>query len=64
MSADFFDSNIFICTFDTTDTRKSATARGLIAAAALQARCDRLLTEDLQDGQRIEGPLIENPFKD
>jgi predicted nucleic acid-binding protein len=36
----------------------------LIVAAALQARCDRLLTEDLQDGQRIEGLLIENPFKD
>ena len=35
----------------------------LIVAAALEARCDRLLTEDLQDGQRIEGLLIENPFK-
>jgi predicted nucleic acid-binding protein len=139
MSADFLDSNIFIYTFDTTDPRKSTTARGLIdtalglgnghvsfqvvqetlrvitgklrrpataneaqaflqrallplwsvmpsaalytralelqarwhysfydsliVAAALQAQCDRLLTEDLQDGQRIEGLLIENPFK-
>jgi predicted nucleic acid-binding protein len=139
MSADFLDSNIFIYTFDTTDPRKSTTARGLIdtalglgnghvsfqvvqetlrvitgklrrpatpneaqaflqrallplwsvmpsaalytralelqarwhysfydsliVAAALQAQCDRLLTEDLQDGQHIEGLLIENPFK-
>jgi predicted nucleic acid-binding protein len=36
----------------------------LIVAAALEARCDRLLTEDLQDGQRIEGLSIENPFRD
>jgi predicted nucleic acid-binding protein len=139
MGADFFDSNVFVYTFDTTDPKKSATARGLIdtalglgnghvsfqvvqetlrvitgklrrpasaeeaqtfmlrallplwsvmpsaalygkalqlqarwqygfydsliVAAALEARCDRLLTEDLQDGQRIEGLLIENPFK-
>lgn len=139
MSADFFDSNVFIYTFDTTDPKKSATARGLIdnaialgnghvsfqvvqetlrvitgklkrpatadeaqifmqrallplwsvmpsaalyakalelqarwqcsfydsliVAAALEAHCERLLTEDLQDGQRIEGLLIENPFK-
>ena len=35
----------------------------LIVAAALQAGCERLLTEDLQDGQRIEGLVIENPFK-
>jgi len=35
----------------------------LIVAAALEAGCTRLLTEDLQDGQRIEGLRIENPFK-
>ena len=35
----------------------------LIVAAALEAGCRRLLTEDLQDGQRIDGLLIENPFK-
>ena len=36
---------------------------GLIVAAALEAGCKRLLTEDLQHGQRIEGLRIENPFK-
>ncbi|HEY5564562.1 MAG TPA: VapC toxin family PIN domain ribonuclease, partial [Rhodothermia bacterium] len=36
----------------------------LIVAAALDAGCTRLLSEDLQDGQRIDGLRIENPFGD
>ncbi|MBX3175957.1 MAG: PIN domain-containing protein [Candidatus Hydrogenedentes bacterium] len=36
----------------------------LIIAAALEAGCSRLLTEDMQHGQRIEGLMIENPFLD
>ncbi|MBK7541436.1 MAG: PIN domain-containing protein [Candidatus Competibacteraceae bacterium] len=36
----------------------------LILAAALESGCTRVLSEDLQDGQRIEGLTIENPFKD
>jgi predicted nucleic acid-binding protein len=35
----------------------------LIVAAALEAGCKRLYSEDLQHGQRIEGLRIENPFK-
>ena len=35
----------------------------LIVAAALEAGCTRLLTEDMQDGQRIQGLRIENPFR-
>ena len=35
----------------------------LIVAAALDAGCKKLLTEDLQHGQRIEGLVIENPFR-
>jgi predicted nucleic acid-binding protein len=35
---------------------------GLIVAAAVEARCSRLLTEDMQHGQVIEGVRIENPF--
>lgn len=34
----------------------------LILAAALQAGCRTLFTEDLQHGQDIEGLRIENPF--
>ncbi|PKN82078.1 MAG: VapC toxin family PIN domain ribonuclease [Chloroflexi bacterium HGW-Chloroflexi-9] len=35
----------------------------LIVAAALEAGCTRVLSEDLQHGQRIEGLTIENPFR-
>jgi len=34
----------------------------LVVAAALSVGCTRLLTEDLQDGQKIEGLEIHNPF--
>ena len=34
----------------------------LIIAAALEASCTGLLSEDLQHGQRIEKLTIENPF--
>jgi len=34
----------------------------LIIAAALHAGCSRILSEDLQHGQRIETLTIENPF--
>ncbi|HET7480038.1 MAG TPA: PIN domain-containing protein [Rubrobacteraceae bacterium] len=36
----------------------------LIIAAALDAGCDRLYSEDLQSGQKIERLRIENPFED
>jgi predicted nucleic acid-binding protein len=35
----------------------------MIVAAALEADCAQLLTEDLQDGQLIENLQIVNPFK-
>jgi predicted nucleic acid-binding protein len=34
----------------------------LIVEAARVAGAERLLTEDLQDGQRFEGVIVENPF--
>ena len=34
----------------------------LIVAAAQSAGCRRLLSEDLQHGQRIDGLVVENPF--
>ncbi|MFD1786613.1 PIN domain-containing protein [Sphingomonas floccifaciens] len=37
----------------------------MIVAAALQAGCDTLYSEDMQDGQVIEGRLtVINPFRD
>lgn len=35
----------------------------LIVAAARESGCARLLSEDLQHGQQIEGMTIENPFR-
>jgi len=35
----------------------------LIVAAALEAGCKRLLSEDMLHGQRIETLTIENPFR-
>ena len=37
--------------------------KGKIIAAAYTAKSDKILTEDLNHGQIIEGILIENPFK-
>jgi predicted nucleic acid-binding protein len=34
----------------------------LIAAAALEGRCEKLYSEDLQHGHKIESMRIENPF--
>jgi predicted nucleic acid-binding protein len=34
----------------------------LILGAALESGCKRLLTEDLQHGQQVDGLRIENPF--
>lgn len=36
----------------------------LIVAAALDAGCDRLVSEDFQHGQQIEGMTFVNPFRD
>lgn len=35
----------------------------LIIAAALEAGCSRILSEDLHDGQQIEGLTVVNPFR-
>ncbi len=34
-----------------------------IAASALQAGCTTLYSEDFQDGQKLEGLTIRNPFR-
>jgi predicted nucleic acid-binding protein len=35
----------------------------LIVEAAARSGCERLFTEDLNDGQEIRGVLVENPFR-
>jgi predicted nucleic acid-binding protein len=37
---------------------------GLVVAAAVRSGCERLLTEDLNDGQRIGSVCIEDPFRE
>jgi predicted nucleic acid-binding protein len=57
-------------TIDTHDTGRRIAARygysmfdGVIVASALEAECDTLFSEDLQDGQVIEGRVtVRNPF--
>ncbi|HXC23478.1 MAG TPA: PIN domain-containing protein [Solirubrobacteraceae bacterium] len=48
------------------DTSRSAQLSywdGLVVAAATRAACERLLTEDLNDGQRFGPVRVENPFR-
>jgi predicted nucleic acid-binding protein len=35
----------------------------LVVVAAYEAKVDKILTEDLNSGQTIEGILVENPFR-
>ena len=35
----------------------------LVIAVALEASCSVLYSEDMHDGQRIEGVTIRNPFR-
>lgn len=48
----FLDTNVFIYSF----------YDSLIIAAALEARCQVLYSEDMQDGQAVRGLKIANPF--
>ncbi|MBX3177819.1 MAG: PIN domain-containing protein [Candidatus Hydrogenedentes bacterium] len=50
-------------TLRTQDRYKYHFYDALIIAAAREAGAARLLTEDLQDGQKIEGLEIVNPFR-
>jgi predicted nucleic acid-binding protein len=36
----------------------------LVISAARRAGCERLLTEDLNDGQRFGSVLVQNPFRE
>ena len=63
MSAEvFIDPNVFIYHLDASDARKHALAERIVRDA-LAAGCKRLLTEDLQHGQRIESLTIVDPFR-
>jgi predicted nucleic acid-binding protein len=63
----FIDTNLFIYqlyqrALDIQARYRYGFYDALIIAAALEAGCIRLYSEDLQHGQRIERLTIENPF--
>lgn len=47
---------------DIAERYKFSVYDSMLIAAALQAECKTFYTEDLQDGQKIEGMTIRNPF--
>jgi predicted nucleic acid-binding protein len=57
--ADFVRSGI-----DLSQTTGLSLWDALIVQAAAEARCDRILSEDLQDGTTIQGVRVDNPFRD
>ncbi len=51
-----------ITAFRIEDTARISFWDALICASALKAGAERILSEDLNSGQKIEGIRIENPF--
>jgi predicted nucleic acid-binding protein len=47
----FLDTNILLYSIST------------VIAAAIALGCDRLYTEDLTDGQSVDGLTVVNPFR-
>ncbi|MDR1785672.1 MAG: hypothetical protein LBR23_04320 [Spirochaetaceae bacterium] len=66
----FLDSNIVIYAYSKTDLAKLELHKkhqfsfydGLIVASAMECQCALLFSEDMQDGQVIQGVTITNPF--
>lgn len=56
------DGEIILSAIDTAQHHQLALWDAMIVEAAVRSGCDRLLTEDLTDGQEIRGILIANPF--
>jgi predicted nucleic acid-binding protein len=58
------DTTLVKSAIDTSRSSQLSYWDGLIVAAAARAGCERLLTEDLNDGQEIGPVHVENPFRD
>ena len=57
------DRDLVLSAVETSKRTGIALWDALIVEAAARAGCDRLITEDLNDGQEIRGVRIENPFR-
>ncbi len=53
---------LFLKALDIYNRERLSWYDSLIVAAALQAKCQVLFSEDLQHGRKLEGLHIENPF--
>lgn len=56
-------SQILLAAIGIAQQNKLSIWDALIVAAAQEAGCDRLLTEDLSHGQRFSNLRVENPFR-
>ena len=64
MTHDFDDLQATIeMAWDLEDRFSLSWRDSLIVAGAIELGCDRLLTEDLQDGQNFGGLVVTNPFR-
>jgi predicted nucleic acid-binding protein len=57
------DVPLVMAAVDTSRTAKLSLWDALIIEAARQARCVRVYSEDMSDGQEIRGVTVENPFR-
>jgi predicted nucleic acid-binding protein len=58
------DAELVLNAVDVCITSRLSIWDALIVSAAKKAGCQTLLTEDLNDGQVIEGITVKNPFKE
>jgi predicted nucleic acid-binding protein len=57
------DSHLVLAAIDLAREHRLTLWDALIVRAAQVGRCERLLTEDLQDGSVFGGVVVENPFR-
>lgn len=57
------DPELILSAIDLSIAARISSWDALLIVAARSANCARILTEDLSDGQVIDGVRVENPFK-
>ena len=57
------DAEMVLAAIDTSRSAQLSIWDSLIIEAARRASCERVLSEDLADGQTIRGVRIQNPFR-
>lgn len=57
------DAELVLMAIDTSRSAQLSIWDALIIEAARRVGCERVLSEDLADGQTVRGVRIENPFR-